>query len=392
MTEAASVSEVEVMSAELPFRFAFGHALAKRRSSTNVYVKVTLSDGSIGFGEGVPREYVTGETVEDALAALCDRLGPPLLGREISHLQPPPAILESIAEAGRGLSGAAGCALELALLDAAGRHARQSVRRWLGPTRTTVLQYDAVIPFASSSVLSAAAWVTRLLGLRNVKVKVGRELDDDARTLATLRRVLGSEVDLRIDANCAWTAEQALHAVDRLRRFGLSAVEQPVAAGDIDGLRRLRREWDEPIVVDESLRTVSDARTLIKAEACDGFNIRVSKCGGLLESIRIASLAEAAGLFCIVGAQVGESGILSAAGRHLAACINPRYLEGSAGRLLLKEDLTEENVLPGWGGRGRSFDGDGLGVHVREGVLRRYGRVERVLKLKEEQAAEGVLG
>jgi L-alanine-DL-glutamate epimerase-like enolase superfamily enzyme len=373
------ITRIEVLTAKLPFRFAFGHALAERRESTNVYVKLTLSDGCAGFGEGVPREYVTGETVADAVAALGDRLGPALVGREVSVLEPPQAVLETVADAGAGMSGAAGCALELALLDAAGRHAHISARYWLGPVRTTVLQYDAVIPFASPAKLSAAASAIKLLGLKNVKVKVGRSLDEDARALALLRRLLGSEVDLRVDANCAWTVEQALQAMDRLRRFRLSTVEQPLAAGDIAGLRRLREEWAEPITVDESLRSVQDAVALIDAEACDAFNIRVSKCGGLLASLRIAALAEAAGLFCIVGAQVGESGILSAAGRHLAACIQPRYLEGSAGRLLLKQDLTEESVLPGWGGRARAFAGPGLGVNVREDLLRRYGRVDRVL-------------
>jgi L-alanine-DL-glutamate epimerase-like enolase superfamily enzyme len=388
MTE--RVTGVEVMTAELPFRVAFGHALAKRRSSTNVYVKVTLSDGSIGFGEGVPRDYVTGETVADAVSALVDRLGPALLGREISASEAPPAILDSIAPA--GLRGAAGCALELALLDAAGRHFRQPAGRWLGPDRAAVLQYDAVIPFASPSGLAAIALAVRLLGLKNVKVKVGREIEDDIRTLALLRRLLGGDIDLRVDANCAWTAEQALRALERLRPFGLSVVEQPVAAGDLDGLRRLRAECEESIAADESLRTVDDARTLIEAGACDAFNLRVSKCGGLLASIRIAALAEAAGLFCIVGAQVGESGILSAAGRHLAACIRPRYLEGSAGRLLLRHDLTEENVIPGWGGRARSFDGPGLGVTVREGLLRQCGRVEWVLELDRERVMTQVPG
>jgi L-Ala-D/L-Glu epimerase len=379
MTE--HVTRVEVMTAELPFRVAFGHALAKRQSSTNVYVKVTLSDGSTGFGEGVPRDYVTGETVADAVATLADHLGPAVLGRDVSALEAP---------APAGLIGAAGCALELALLDAAGRHLQEPARHWLGPDRTTVLQYDAVIPFASPSRLAPIALAIRLLGLKNVKVKVGRELEDDVRTLKTLRRLLGGDVDLRVDANCAWTPEEALRALDRLRPFRLSVVEQPVAAGDLDGLRRLRAECEESIAVDESLRTVDDARALIEAGACDAFNLRVSKCGGLLQSTRIAAMAETAGLFCIVGAQVGESGILSAAGRHLAACTRPRYLEGSAGRLLLRHDLTEENVLPGWGGRARSFDGPGLGVTVREDWLRRCGRVERVLEMDRERVVTQV--
>jgi L-alanine-DL-glutamate epimerase-like enolase superfamily enzyme len=382
MTRPAVVERIEVTTASLPFRFSFAHALAERRTTTNVYVEIALSDGSRGFGEGVPRSYVTGESAEEAVSAVAGRVGPALLGREVSEAQPPPVVLERAVAAGGGLGGAAKCALELALLDAAGHHLGCGVRRWLGPPRTETLAYDAVIPFSGPGRMTATALAVRLLGIRRVKVKVGRELAEDLRTLSRLRRLLGSEMDLRVDANCAWTVEQALHAIERMRRFRLSVIEQPVAAGDLEGLCRLRAECEEAIAVDESLRTLDEARALVEAGACDAFNIRVSKCGGLLESMRIAAVAERAGLFCIVGAQVGESGILSAAGRHLAACIAPRYLEGSAGPLLLKEDLIHERVLPGWAGRARSFDGPGLGVNVSERRLHRRARAGRVLELR----------
>jgi L-alanine-DL-glutamate epimerase-like enolase superfamily enzyme len=135
------------------------------------------------------------------------------------------------------------------------------------------------------------------------------------------------------------------------------------------------------IIVDESLRTVEESAVLVEKHACDAFNIRVSKCGGLIKSVRIARIAEQAGLSCIVGAQVGESGILSAAGRHLAAHIGPpAFVEGSAGRLLLREDLTVENVLPGWKGWAQPYCHDGLGVHVKEPTLKKYGRVHAILQ------------
>jgi len=121
--------------------------------------------------------------------------------------------------------------------------------------------------------------------------------------------------------------------------------------------------------VDESLRTLAEAQTLVEKRACGAFNIRVSKCGGLLPSLRMATIASEHGLDCVVGAQVGESGILSAAGRLLASTIAPRYLEGSGGSLLLKRDIVREQVVPGYRGRAPVFEGPGLGVHVLEDVL-----------------------
>jgi muconate cycloisomerase len=373
----ATVAAVEVCTAELPFRFSFGHALAERRSSTNVFVKVTLSDGSIGYGEGVPRGYVTGETAGAALEAITRRYGPALLGRELGDAGDVPAVLDAtaaaVAEAGgaAGPSGAAWCAVELAVLDAAGRSFGRPVSHWLGPIRAPDLTYDAVLPFSAPFAAGPLAAAVRTLGIHQIKVKVGRDLDADVHRLRSLRRILGPDADLRVDANCAWTVEQALAAIDAFRPYGISAVEQPVAARDVAGLQRLTASCPELIIVDESLRTIAEAHALVDAKACDAFNIRVSKCGGLRVSMRLAEIAADAGLTVVVGAQVGESGILSAAGRHLAACAAPRYLEGSAGRLLLREDITRESVLPGRGGRARPYTGPGLGVHVKAGVLAR---------------------
>jgi muconate cycloisomerase len=378
-TTAATVAAVEVRTAELPFRFSFGHALAERRSSTNVYVKVTLSDGTVGFGEGVPRSYVTGETPEAAAEVVRRRYAPALVGRELAEPGDVAVVLDAAAAAASaatdspagppGPPGAAWCAVELAVLDAAGHRFDRPVSSWLGPVRAPELAYDAVLPFSNTAALVPLAGVVRALGISQLKLKVGRSLDDDLDRLRLLRRILGADVDLRVDANCAWTAEQALAAIEQMRRFGISLVEQPVAADDLAGLRRLTTTCPELIAVDESLRTVAEAEALVAAKACDAFNIRVSKCGGLRASMRIAEIAADAGLTVIVGAQVGESGLLSAAGRHLAACAAPRYLEGSAGRLLLREDITRERVLPGRGGRAHPHAGPGLGVTVREDVL-----------------------
>ena len=384
------VGRIDVVTARLPFRFSFGHALAERSESTNVYVRVVLDDGTVGYGEGVPREYVTGETVESAVTALCERQAPALLGRSLSG----PGDVEAAVNEAAPLdatphANSAHCALELALLDACGKHFGRPVSTWLAPSSAPFVTYDAVIPFASPKKLAAIALVVRALGIRQVKIKVGDDLDRDLRALRLLRRLLGPRADLRVDANSAWkSADEALAAITAMRRLRISAVEQPLPAGDIEGLAEITARTTETIIVDESLCTYDDALALIEARACNAFNIRVSKCGGLLSSMRIARLAMENGLACGVGAQVGESGILSAAGRHLAAAIgSPRYVEGSGGSLLLEEDLTEERVLPGRRGRARPFAGPGLGVHVKEAVLERHSLDRRIFRVEAEVAA-----
>lgn len=378
------VAAVEVCTAELPFRFSFKHALAERRATQNIYVKVILADGTVGYGEGVPRGYVTGETAADALNAVSQRYGPALLCCQLRGPGDVHAALETAAAALPASwvrpPGAGWCAFELAVLDAAGHLFNLPVSHWLGPVRAPVLTYDAVVPFSSAAATVPLAGLIRSLRITQVKVKVGRDLASDVSRVRMLRSLLGSEVDLRVDANGAWTDEQALSAIEALRRYRISAVEQPVAADDIHGLQRLTAACPETIIVDESLRTVGEAQMLVDAKACDAFNIRVSKCGGLRASMCIAEIAADAGLTVVVGAQVGESGLLSAAGRHLAACLAPRYLEGSAGRLLLREDVTRERVLPGRAGRARPHAGAGLGVTVNVDVLNRRTLKARVVE------------
>ncbi|HEX4517957.1 MAG TPA: alpha/beta fold hydrolase [Gaiellaceae bacterium] len=380
----ASIAAIDLLAVELPFRFSFGHALATRSSSTNVVARVVLEDGTVGYGESVPRDYVTGETTDGALAALAERQVPALLGLDPGSADELGAAIDEAAPPvgpdGR-LETAARCALELGLLDAFGRWLGLSVQAWLGGEAARQVRYDAVLPFSSPRKVAILARVIKAYGVSQVKVKVGDDLERELETLAILRRLLGPTVDLRVDANCGWTVEEALEAIERMRAYKLSAVEQPLAADDLEGLARLTAEVPESIVVDESLRTVADAEKIVEAGACNAFNIRVSKCGGLLASMRIARIAQAAGLDIVVGAQVGESGLLSAAGRHLAAAIGqPRYVEGSGGSLLLKEDLTAERVLPGYGGWARTPDGPGLGVHVRTDVLERHTSSTRTLE------------
>ena len=114
-------------------------------------------------------------------------------------------------------------------------------------------------------------------------------------------------------------------------------------------------------------------RQLISRQACDIFNVRISKCGGLINAARIDRLAREAGLKCQLGAQVGEAGILSAAGRHYATrSAGVRWCEGSYGQLLLEEDLTDPDITVGPGGVAPALDSAGMGVIPVAERLQKY--------------------
>jgi muconate cycloisomerase len=223
----------------------------------------------------------------------------------------------------------------------------------------------------------------RLYGFRQCKVKVGIPGVDDVARVRRIRRWLGGRMDLRLDANEAWSAANAKSKIEPLTPYRISCIEQPVSHHEVSSLAELRRRLDVPIMLDESLTSVGDAEAAIRGQTCDLFNIRLSKCGGFLNSLRLAALARQAGLGYQLGCHPGESGILSAAGRHWATSVAEiRYLEGSYDRHLLKEQLTHEDITFGYGGRAPALAGPGLGVTINPHVLRRRARREAIRKLR----------
>src|SRR5215813_4723608 len=356
----------------IPFVEAFSHSASQRRCSESVIVRVRDDEGTEGFGEGAPRSYVTGETVDTMLEDLA-RLWSRVAMRELPPAGPLAglgALLLEMAGAGGVMRNAARAALELAMLDCMLNRVRRPMSTVLPPRRSH-LTYSGVI--TAGSVERAVQHARRMhaIGMRHVKVKVGFE--DDVARMTAVREVLGPDVSLRLDANGAWTFERAVAVLAALTPLRLAAVEQPLARGPVEELARLRAATAIPIVADESLVTIADADALIEAKAVDFFNVRVSKCGGLAPSLAIALRAGAAGIGVQVGSQVGETSILAAAGRHLAAALaDVTFVEGSFGTMLLTEDISIDSVRFGHRGEAPLPTGPGLGIRVVEERLRRH--------------------
>jgi L-Ala-D/L-Glu epimerase len=356
----------------IPFVESFNHSATERRWCDSVVVCVRDEAGTEGFGEGAPRSYVTGETVETMLDHLAGELWPLVAGREV----PPVESLESLAAfvpetglAGAIAPNAARAALELAVLDCALRRSGRGMATLLPPRRHCVT-YSGVITAGPIARAVQHARQMRAIGLRDIKVKVG--FDDDVARVTAVRAALGPAASLRLDANGAWSFERAVEVLNAVVPLAIAAVEQPLTRGPIEDLVHLRRATPIPVLVDESLVTRADADALIAAGAADLLNVRISKCGGLARSRAIATKALAAGLGVQVGSQVGETAILSAAGRHLAAALPAvAFVEGSYGTLLLAEDVSVETLRFGHRGEAPILSGPGLGIRVVEERLRR---------------------
>lgn len=376
-----TLASLDIYALGIPFVESFRHSTADRAFSDTVVVKVTDGEGRTGWGEGIARAYVTGETPEGVVTHLAERLWPLVAHRPLPTLEGPQDVvaleawLPDLEQPGLVAAHGARCALELAVLDLTLRRQGASVSRLLPPARP-IVTYSGVITAGDAAKASQHARQMKLVGLQHVKVKVG-DVDDIAR-VAAVRQAFGDAVALRLDANAAWDLETALARLQAMAAFAPVAVEQPLARGRLEDWQALRARSAVPLMVDESLVTVSDAEALIHARATDLFNVRVSKNGGLARAWRIATMALRAGLRVQVGAQVGETALLSAAGRHLAAALpDLAHAEGSFGTLLLTEDLTATPVKFGHRGEAPLLRGPGLGVTVAEERVRKYTRLHR---------------
>lgn len=371
------LAEIEARIVRIPLRKPIRHASHRRTETDNLIVKITLDDGTVGFGEGVPRDYVTGETADSAIDLLASSGLESKLAGTVGHFQEAVAAAERLRLAAvpgddRECGGnAARCALELAWLDAYGRCFGEPLMNV-----TRLIEPDLYEPHAevrySGAIMSASGWKARVMGwamwlygFQQVKVKVGIAGQNDAARLGIIRRRVGSKIDLRVDANEAWSPAEAAGKIHELEPFGITSVEQPVPHEHCAELARIRREVNVPIMLDESLCGEVDAERAVRQGLCDLFNLRLSKCGGLIPTLKLAAFAGRHGLGYQLGCQVGETAILSAAGRHFACSVRGiRYLEGSYDRHLVRNWLAEEDITFHRGGRAPMLTGSGLGITV----------------------------
>ena len=377
----------------LPLKREIKHASATRHDSENLLVRCRLMDGTEGWGEGVPRSYVTGETPEGALeqlaaTPLADQLGNDCTGWPDVLAMCERFQLARVKDDPRGCYGnALQCAVELSILDAFGKllgEPLSKVTELYAPaqpvraSRPRVRYSGAVLAEGPMAERISAAKM-RIYGFAHCKVKVGVPSADDPHRVGVIRRWLGRRMDIRLDANEAWHAEEAVARIEPLLKHRISCVEQPVPHEEVESLAEVRRRLPVPLMLDESLTGLFDATTAIRQGTCDVFNLRLSKCGGYLACLRLAALAHGAGLAYQLGCHPGESGILSAAGRHWAATVGDiRYLEGSYDRHMLSELLTNEDITFGYGGWAPALTRPGLGVTAKLDAIRRVTVREQV--------------
>ncbi|HTE29379.1 MAG TPA: dipeptide epimerase [Chryseolinea sp.] len=321
----------------------------------NAFVEITLENGMTGIGAGNPSEYVVGETLEQCLEALQEKNIDFLIGRDIRHFnQLNFEIWQKFPE-----NPSARAALDIALHDAFTKYLDVPLVKFLGqkikklPTSNTI-----GIKNVADTLEEAQDYIKK--GFKVLKVKLGKDLEEDVERIMKLRERFGNSVVIRVDANQGYSVEQTIQFYGRCYDLDIELIEQPLPAKEISEMKSLPKEVRQVLAADESLITPADALELIKPpKAAAIFNIKLMKCGGINQALKIADIALPEGIDLFWGCN-DESIVSITAALHAAfACSNTKYidLDGSLdlardvvkGGFILKDGYMSCSDKPGLG-------------------------------------------
>jgi L-alanine-DL-glutamate epimerase-like enolase superfamily enzyme len=334
------ITNITVHAVSRPVRaeFAIVSAAGSHPVSDFAQVEITADNGVSGIGEASVTAVWSGETQASVIHAISNILAPVLMGRDPQDVAAAAEVMD------RALvdNPFTKAAVEMALLDLAGKSLGVPAFVLLGGRRRTgpiglKFSIGAFKPAKAAQVALRAAE----MGLKAVKIKVGLDVATDIERVEAVRRELGEDFPIGVDANGGWTEAETVAALPQLERLGVMVLEQPLRRGDFLGSRRIRNRTAIPVMLDESIFTSEHALEAVRQSACDLISIYPGKNGGILKSLAIANLAAVAGMECIIGSnlemETATAAMVTLAATAPALCervnhdiIGPLYYDGGS--------------------------------------------------------------
>ncbi|MDT8861885.1 dipeptide epimerase [Alkalihalobacillus sp. MEB130] len=315
------ITDIQTSHQTVLLKKPFKTALRTTDHAQAVIVQVFASNGMIGLGEAVPTLAITGENVEGIEATILQIIKPALLGRNILNYESIFHLLHKTSV--RNTSAKA--AVDMAIYDLLAQFHHLPLYQFLGgeaPEGDELqIETDYTVSVNSPEEMSEDALEYVSEGFRILKVKVGKDdIEKDILRIKGIRDQIGPSVKIRVDANQGWQAKEAIRAITTMEDMGLNLdiVEQPVAAHDISGLKRVTENVLTPIMADEAVFSTLDAFEVLKQRAADFINIKLMKSGGIYKASIINHFAEECGVQCMVGSMI-ESHLAVTAAAHFAA-------------------------------------------------------------------------
>lgn len=309
------IKRLEIMRIKVPTQKPYKVSFGAITSSDTILVQLYTNEDIVGVGESDPLFGFTPENPETIITALRDYLMPAIRGMNPLNLEKLHSKMATALE-GHYMAKAA---VDLAIHDIIGKFIGLPTYDLLGGAYREKL--PVMWPLGSAKPEDNVEEAERKLhkGFKTFMIKVGAETTEtDVNRVAQIRKAVGKEANLIIDANQGWGTKQAIRTIKKIERYDPAFVEQPVQKNDFEGMARVARACDVPISADESLRTVHDAMKLIEHGSADVFSVKMGKHGGIRNAKKIAALAEAKRIPCFINSMI-EHGVTLAASLHYGA-------------------------------------------------------------------------
>lgn len=308
------IRQVELYKLSIPLKEPFITSLGRDDHAENVLVKIITDKDIAGFGECSPYMAINGES-QDTCFVVGQYFAKLFKGKNAL------AVEERIADMDKLIYGNSSIksAFDMALYDIAAQNAGVPLYKFLGGENNKTIVTDYTVSIGEIDKMVADAIKIKKEGYPAIKVKLGQDGKRDVERIKAIRAAVGNEIPLRIDANQGWFLEEAIETLQALATFSIQHCEEPIPRWDFMNLPKVKKESPIPVMADESCSDEHDAERLIHLKACDYFNIKLGKSGGIFKALKMVKLAEANNIHLQVGAFM-ESRLAMTAFAHFALC------------------------------------------------------------------------
>jgi L-alanine-DL-glutamate epimerase-like enolase superfamily enzyme len=314
MSSPLTIESVAIYKLSIPLKEPFITSLGTDLSAANILIRIMTKEGITGFGECSPYMPINGES-QDTCFIVGQYFAKALKGKDPLQIGDCIALMDKIIYGNTSIKSA----FDMALYDIASQHANVPLYRYLGGDNNKIIVTDYTVSISSPGKMAAAALKIKNAGYPAIKVKLGKNGKKDVERIRAIRAAVGNDIPLRIDANQGWKVKEAIETLNALHEFDIQHCEEPIARWNFMKLKKVKKNSPIPIMADESCGDDHDAERLIRLEACSYFNIKLGKSGGIFKALKIARLAEAAGIHLQVGAMI-ESRLAMTAFAHFSLC------------------------------------------------------------------------
>lgn len=325
------IIKIEIGKVKIPLKKPFITALRRVDFAEDIIVKVFTDTGAIGFGNAPPTAVITGDSQDSIISAISQVIAPQLINMDIDNLE---LLCEKIDKSLLHNSSAKAC-LDIAIYDLFAQKCQMPLYKLLGGYRSK-LRSDLTISLRQPEQMALDAKEAVANGYLDLKIKVGNDSDLDLQRIIAVRKAIGDEINIRLDANQGWKVKEAINLIKQLERHQLNIelIEQPVIAHDTLGLKQVTDNVSTLIMADESAFGIHEVFKLLSNRACDLINIKLMKAGGIHNAIKIADMASVCGVNCMMGCML-ESKVGITASASVAA----------AKAIITKADLDAADLL-----------------------------------------------